>query len=98
MDATAQGVSERCLGCHKEVLEQRWYQRPSMPVKMAHGEHLAEGMLCTDCHRGVVHEGVTPGTNRPKKADCSPCHLREMREGRDCLHCHYITLVRKGGL
>ncbi len=97
MDATPATLNAHCLRCHGEVRGQVWEALRTVPVKFSHRYHLQEGLVCTDCHRRIVHERSSPGTNRPLKADCLPCHLREMEWGEwrgACDRCHYIALLK----
>jgi hypothetical protein len=95
MHATDKVINENCIGCHQDMLRQVLAADATRPVKTSHRYHRAEGLDCIDCHRNCAHEMQQPGTNRPYKACCYDCHLREMAWGGwkgTCIRCHYVDI------
>jgi len=89
---------EICQGCH--VIENR-VVTPHIPIKVPHKEHLAKGLQCVDCHKGVVHGEaaekrgtevmVTFKNNGIRMPTCIKCHL-ERGVSTKCSWCHLQDL------
>jgi hypothetical protein len=88
-------TSQRCLDCHKDVLE--WgYQIKKKVIKYNHRIHRQEGLECVDCHRTAGHDYMTGSTNRPSIPECVECHIREFNgppKSQKCLNCHEVMLA-----
>ncbi len=98
MNADREVINATCIGCHRDILDQVSDAKPTKPIRMSHRYHLEEGLGCTDCHINLTHDRDRPGTNRPLKARCFTCHMREMGWGGwrgTCFRCHYIDLTVK---
>lgn len=88
-------TSQRCLDCHKDVLDFN-YKVKKKVIKFNHRFHHGEGLGCLDCHRTAGHEYLTGGTNRPSTSECLNCHLREFEgppKSQKCLNCHDVILA-----
>lgn len=80
-------VNANCRRCHTEVLRQEPTKRNNpLKIIMNHQFHLEDlGAQCTDCHRNISHDKITPVTNRPRMEFCLQCH-KANRE--TCSTCH----------
>ncbi len=78
--------NDMCLMCHENEAFFAGKEDPSRYVvtREAHEEslHGARGMLCTDCHRGLVF----PHPETPQPADCSVCHNDQTTQHAASLH------------
>lgn len=77
--------NEMCLQCHQGM---RLVSEIGN-IRMKHGFHIEKGLLCTDCHAGVVHK-ATPENHspRPPMARCQACHRKEGGPVDNCSSCH----------
>jgi len=88
-------TSERCLDCHKDVLDLGYMVKKKV-IKFNHRFHNQEGLDCVECHRTSGHEYMKGGTNRPSISECLECHRREFEgppKTQKCLNCHDVMLA-----
>lgn len=88
-------TSQRCLDCHKDVLD-LGYKVKKKVIKFNHRFHHQEGLDCVECHRTSGHEYMRGGTNRPSISECLECHRREFEgppKNQKCLNCHDVMLA-----
>ncbi|UCC71150.1 MAG: cytochrome c3 family protein [Gemmatimonadota bacterium] len=75
-----------CLMCHENQAFFAGKEDPSRYVvtEQQHDRslHGAQGVLCTDCHRGLT----IPHPEEPQLADCSVCHNDQTTQHRGSLH------------
>jgi nitrate/TMAO reductase-like tetraheme cytochrome c subunit len=86
-------MNQNCLYCHSTLPrgEQTALQSVHI-VKISHKLHAAQGALCVDCHRNIVHDASSPRTHRPRMETCYLCHQAHPRD-QACATCHPINLV-----
>jgi ribosomal protein L31 len=62
------------------------YSNNPLKIIMNHQFHLeGVGAQCTDCHRNISHDKLTPVTNRPRMEFCFQCHEANRET---CSTCH----------
>ena len=79
--------SDRCLGCHAEIVD----ELTGTTIRMRHADVVAEGFACTTCHpfSGHAQLAVDQGRSieRSMMTVCLVCH-DGVRAESDCLTCH----------
>ncbi len=98
LDKKAPVKREVCNQCH--VIENRQVT-PHIPIKVPHKEHLAKGLQCVECHKGVIHGDstekrgaevlVTFKNNGIRMTTCIACHM-ERGVSTKCSWCHLADL------
>ena len=80
-------VIENCQRCHEEVLEGK--SSPIAEISIPHSLHKEKNVLCTQCHRLVVHGTDPQGFNKPSMHVCfEKCHDDKKATRSNCEACH----------
>lgn len=74
------------------------YPVQSIPLEFNHGQHLAQGMMCSDCHTAIASSRRSRDYNFPTGNACDRCHGEQHPPTPDverkCSTCH--TKVEEG--
>jgi nitrate/TMAO reductase-like tetraheme cytochrome c subunit len=87
--ADPERVNDNCRRCHGGIADKKEveFEHNEYDIRIPHKFHLeVVGAQCTDCHRNIAHEMISPATNRPHMDYCFQCHTTP--QSRTCTKCH----------
>ncbi len=86
--AEPERTDANCLRCHSDVpkKEINSFKHNVMKIIIPHKFHVEQtGGQCSLCHDSIMHDKMTPETNRPRMESCFTCHERTKTS---CVKCH----------
>jgi len=86
--AEPERTDPNCLRCHADVQKKEInpFKHNVMEIIIPHKSHveLTAGQ-CSLCHDNIMHDKISPETNRPRMESCFACHERTKTS---CVKCH----------
>ncbi len=86
--AEPERTDANCLRCHSDVRKKdiNSFKHNVMKIIIPHKFHVEQtGGQCSLCHDSIMHDKMTPETNRPRMESCFACHERTKTS---CVKCH----------